>query len=86
MLKTQERQEVAIESLSKKFDTPYQLSDDEEQVDNQMLATGMSFAKSAENQDFVLKLLGLLSLVDTDEKVFFIFLFYPTCYLARKMP
>lgn len=75
MLKTQERQEAAIESLSKKFDKPYQLSDDEqlsdheEQVNGQMLATGLSFAKSAENQDFVLKLLGLLSLVDTDEKV-----------------
>lgn len=75
MLKTQERQEAAIESLSKKFDKPYQLSDDEqlsdheEQVNDQMLATGLSFAKSAENQDFVLKLLGLLSLVDTDEKV-----------------
>ena len=71
VLKTQERQEVAIESLSRKFDKPYQLTDDEEedQVNEQMLATGMSFAKSAENQDFVLKLLGLLSLVDTDEKV-----------------
>ena len=75
MLKTQERQEAAIESLSKKFDKPYQLSDDEqlsdheEQVNDQMLATGLSFAKSAENQDFVLKLLGLLSRVDTDEKV-----------------
>ena len=68
MLKTQERQEEAIKKLEQKREE-FALSDDDDQ-NEAMFKTGMQYAQGAKDDHFVAKLLSLLSLVDTDEKVF----------------